>query len=301
MTMVSVIIGTRNRAARLQATIRHLGATVAEAPWELLLVDNGSTDETPAVCAGAQEYVAAPVTALREPRRGVSSAKNLGAAHARGDVLLFIDDDCYAAPDLVQRVADRFTHHDIGFLGGRVLLHDPLDLPLTIRTDTEEEWFPRGRFMPAGAIHGACLAFRRSALERVGLYDPLLGPGTPCGSGEDSELIGRCVLAGWDGVYAPEAVVRHHHGRRTDAESYALYVAYSHGRGGCYAALMLRGYSWIEVMRVWQAGTKGRWRWYGRKELEGSWRYLAGLAHSRRVLPHAPTLRPAQATRSGEG
>ena len=88
----TVILCTRNRAASLARTLESAAAMPPAAePWELLVVDNGSTDDTPAVIASFAGRL--PVRRVFQPLAGLSNARNAGVAEARGDYLLWTDDD----------------------------------------------------------------------------------------------------------------------------------------------------------------------------------------------------------------
>ena len=92
---LSVVIPTRDKAARLRLCLRALEQAAA-CPLEVLVVDDGSGDGTPAVLAAARERGRLPLRVLRSPARGRSAARNCGGAAARGERLLFLDDDVLA-------------------------------------------------------------------------------------------------------------------------------------------------------------------------------------------------------------
>ena len=99
---VSVIIPTRDRAELLRGAVEAvLGQT--HAGLELIIVDDGSRDHTPGVIA---DFSSDPrVRALRnEESRGAAEARNAGAGTARGDLLLFEDDDCRGAPERIEKL-----------------------------------------------------------------------------------------------------------------------------------------------------------------------------------------------------
>ena len=92
--MISVIIATRDRAPLLKGTLDALRNQVSPGcPVEVLVVDNGSIDDTRAVVEAAHRESTIPVIYLSESRPGKSHALNAAVAHARGDLLAFTDDD----------------------------------------------------------------------------------------------------------------------------------------------------------------------------------------------------------------
>jgi glycosyltransferase involved in cell wall biosynthesis len=122
-------------APRIQGELRTLGVDVSERTVSSLLKgrDHASTDDT---CRVIQEFAASaafPVRSLRADAPALSGAKNQAIAAARGEILAFTDDDCYPRPDYLLALADVFQAHDIGVLGGRVVLHDPTDANVSIR------------------------------------------------------------------------------------------------------------------------------------------------------------------------
>jgi glycosyltransferase involved in cell wall biosynthesis len=131
---LSLVICTRNRAPQLARTLERVARIRSRLSWELIIADNGSTDRTNAV---VQEYAAARERAVRMiciPGRGVSYARNAGWQSAKSDIVAYIDDDCYPAEDYVDAVFDCFSNDSrLGFVGGRILLHDPSDRRITIQ------------------------------------------------------------------------------------------------------------------------------------------------------------------------
>jgi GT2 family glycosyltransferase len=107
--LASVIVRSHNEAPRLRLTLASLAAQIE--PAEIVVVDDGSSDDTPAVVA---EWAGqTPVVAVRNASaRGGSSASNLGALRASGDILIFLDGDTLAAPDLVARHLDAHRRGD---------------------------------------------------------------------------------------------------------------------------------------------------------------------------------------------
>jgi glycosyltransferase involved in cell wall biosynthesis len=140
---VSLIISTRNRAERLSGILASLAA-LEDPPggWELILVDNASTDATPTVLEQFARQAAFPVRVVRASIPGVSRGRNAGLAHARGDIIAFTDDDCHPRPDYLRAVVEVFEEsrrsnsdgaRGLGFVGGRIVLHNPDDARVCAR------------------------------------------------------------------------------------------------------------------------------------------------------------------------
>jgi glycosyltransferase involved in cell wall biosynthesis len=236
---LSLIICTRNRAARLAETLKRVSAIRSRLKWELIVVDNGSTDTT---IAGVAEYAATchqPVQMLIERGRGVSCAKNAGWRAARSDIIVCIDDDCYPEENYLDAIFERFSNDPkLGFVGGRILLYDPTDRRVTLQESLNPQWFPPRSFIQPGVIQGANVAYRRAALAGVGGFDPWFGAGARY-SAEEMELMARISAAGWNGAYDPRPVVYHHHGRKTASDEWRLRRWYDWGRGAYYGKCIL--------------------------------------------------------------
>jgi glycosyltransferase involved in cell wall biosynthesis len=275
---ISLIICTRNRAEPLRRCLAAIASIVHDGEWELVVVDNGSTDSTPVVIcefAASQNIRVVPVV---QPLAGLSNARNAGVAAARGDLLLFTDDDCYVAADLLDATRAAFVDPAIGFASGRVMLFDPDDARITINESMTPLVFPARRFLATGLVKGANLAFRRTALNDIAasgpIFDPLLGAGARFPAGEDSDAAQRAALAGWVGVYDPQMVVHHHHGRR-DSDTTELFRSYDIGRGAFHAKLLTLAGGWRPALRAW-AGLPSRARLRPAllgDELRGAWGY----------------------------
>lgn len=282
---VSLVICTRNRADRLARTLDAVAQLAFAGPWEAVLVDNGSTDGTDQALARFAEGSGLNVTLLHEPRPGLSHARNAGWRGARGAIVAFTDDDCYPAADFLAETVRCFAEADVAFVGGRVLLYDNEDLPVTIQLLERRVPVPAASYVRSGLIHGANFAFRRAVLECIGGFDPLLGAGAPLHSSEDWDALIRAIAAVFAGAYDPGPVVFHHHGRRSVAEMKRVKAGYDIGRGAVYAKGLMDARTRVRFVKVIAHRLAGhlvqrRFEILGR-EVRGARRYLALTAMNR--------------------
>jgi glycosyltransferase involved in cell wall biosynthesis len=128
---LSLVICTRNRAPQLAESLQSLTRLQCQLPWELVVVDNGSTDETRGVIKNHGKDLL--LKTVIEPQAGLGRARNQGWSVAQGDIVVFTDDDCYPADDFLSSVVRCFEEDpSLGFIGGRILLYDPEDYRITI-------------------------------------------------------------------------------------------------------------------------------------------------------------------------
>ncbi len=238
--MISLIICTRNRGDRLQKSLDTLkGLQAPDQGWELIIINNASTDQTAIVLERFKKDFTGNFTIVNESRKGASFARNSGWMAAKGDIIASTDDDCYPEPDFLRQIERCFNENPrTGFLGGRVLLYDPDDYPITIKTVMEAKKFEPFNYIGAGEVIGANLSFRREALVQVGGYNENFGPGTDFVA-EDIEIAMRILYKGWEGLYDPRPVVWHHHGRKEEHEVAKLKKQYRLGNGAYLAKAFL--------------------------------------------------------------
>lgn len=215
--MLTVAICTHDRAEALRTALASLAAQqgVSEG-WELLVVANACTDGTPAVL---QEFATLlPLRSIDEPRTGLSQARNRALAEARGDTLIFTDDDVEldrAWLGAYVRAESAFV--DAEFFGGRVIARWDERPPRWFRQESlallggvfvhqdlgeTNRWLEAGDPLPIGASFG----LRRRLWERLGPFRSDLGvSGKQQGRGEETEFLTRAVAAGARGVYVGES------------------------------------------------------------------------------------------------
>jgi len=245
---VSFTLCTKNGGERLRTCLAHIEAMDADPEMELFLVDNGSDDGVSYPLL--QEFAAnsrfdARVRQTMTP--GNSAGRNIALAEATGDVHIFIDDDCYADPQLVREWQRIFAARPgLGFAAGMVKRYDHRYSGLGCVETPHERPLAAGKFVPRGFIQGSNMAFRRQCLIDAGDFDERLGAGTPY-AGEEWDLCLRASRAGWAGGYFPEPKVAHDH-RRAYSVSRERLLYYDLGGGVVYAKNTLTR-SWIQTLR----------------------------------------------------
>jgi glycosyltransferase involved in cell wall biosynthesis len=271
---ISLIIATRDRCESLSRCLQCVKQITFARPWELILVDNGSIDDTAVVMRESMSEVSFPVVYLLEARPGKSHALNTALSMSHGKIIAFTDDDCYPAPDFLSTIWPAFDDTSIGYIAGRIILHDPTDAAITINESTTPLTFPGRSLLSAGSIQGANMAFRRRVLLEIGGFDPLMGPGTPFVA-EDLDVASRASAMGWEGRYCPQVVVRHHHGRKA-SDVPDRFKSYGFGIGAYHMKLLLRGheFGWFAQILYQAPGRYKQSRRMFFSELVGAAKYL---------------------------
>jgi glycosyltransferase involved in cell wall biosynthesis len=212
---VSIVISTYNRAARLPGALDALLAQDAPGlPYEIIVVDNNSSDHTRQVIETFQTRSGGRVRYVFEGRQGVSYGRNAGVQKARAALLAFTDDDMRMAADWVAQVRQALaTHPEWDYAGGRVWPRWSVPPPAWL---TPRHWGPVALLdygaapLPIDAANQRALvtanfAIRRAAFEACGGFSPLTQRTTSdvC-STEDHELLLRLWQTGARGAYVPQ-------------------------------------------------------------------------------------------------
>lgn len=208
---LSVIVCTRNRAGMLPGLFDSLAAQPLEASAaEIIVVDNASRDSTPEVLRAEAARGRLPLRVIDEPAPGLSVARNTGIGQARGDFVIFLDDDALAAPGWLRAYEEAAAEQPI--LQGRILVS--LDRPPPSWMTTADlkylSHLDQGdRAAPlVGNLFGANFGVRRDVFTRVGTFRTDLGAGQ-AGYGEDTDFSRRAVAAGFQLFYLPKALIHH--------------------------------------------------------------------------------------------
>lgn len=215
---ISIVLCTHNRADYLQTALSSLFEQQASrATWELILVDNRSSDATPEIGAALAER--GLLRYLHEPELGLCHARNTGWRNARGPYVAYFDDDAIAEPDWIDAVAEAFAFDPKpGIVGGRVepiwqaprppWLSDEIARSLTIL-----DWSPEPKYIEDARrewLVGANMAIPRTILEEVGGFEPRLDrTGTSLLTGGDVWLQTQIMARGHPCLYQPAMRIRH--------------------------------------------------------------------------------------------
>lgn len=192
---VSVVVPSYNRSALLGRCLSSLEAqTLAKQAYEVIVVDDGSVDDTPDVCAEFIRKATMGLVYVRGSHRGPAAARNLGISRARAGIVAFIDDDCTAARDWLEQISAPFHHEHLAGVEGKVVRH-PDCTPFTHFVEN----LNGGQFLTAN------MAYRLEALEAVHGFDETYLHA----AAEDWDLAFRVLDHGGTILFRPEAVVVH--------------------------------------------------------------------------------------------
>lgn len=216
----TVLICTFNRAEDLVRTLRSLSRTRARLSWDVIVVDNNSTDSTGDVVQSCARDFPVPLHYLFEGRQGKSNALNTGMTRARASVIVFTDDDV-DVPDgwLEAAVRPLLDRSDIDYTGGPVRpawggprpswLDETGNLGGTIAVKDHGRMpfiFEEERKTPLGVN----MAVRRALIERIGGFRPDLGRnGRSLLGQEQAEFFYRSRRVGARGLYVPDMWLTH--------------------------------------------------------------------------------------------
>ena len=216
--LISAIICTHNREQYLGAAIDSLLSQNLAGEYEVIVVDNASTDGTAAV---AKARLSDPkVRYVYEPNLGLSVARNRGAAEARGAILAYLDDDAEASEGWLAALTSIFEQNEkVAIAGGKVTLIWPPNAqpPRWLSADLSSSLgaYDLGDELiyiqqPALTPRGLNYAVRKQFLQGVGGFDPNLGRvGKNLLSNEEQQMTRLALERDWQVAYVPAALAAH--------------------------------------------------------------------------------------------
>lgn len=227
----SIIVCTRDRADEVRACVEACIAHGAlAAGGEIVVVDNGAQP--------LQTTLPDGVSVVREPVAGLSRARNTGAAAARNDVLVYLDDDARPAPGWIESLRDAFCDPHVAIAGGPIHALWPAERPAGWPPAGMESFFSvlslgdcDQSFPGRAEVYGANWAIRRDALTAAGGFDVRFGAGKGGALGGEEFLAATRVqrLGLGAGRYVAAAAVGHRIEPERIDESYILQRAFRNG------------------------------------------------------------------------
>jgi glycosyltransferase involved in cell wall biosynthesis len=319
---ITVAICTHDRPDTLATALQSV-CTQSYERLRVVVVDNAPSDDRArqVVASFAERY---DVTYALEPRPGLSWARNRAIEYAH-DVLAWVDDDETCDEWWAAEIARGFVEVPSADAVTGAVVPSELETPSQLFFERygsvrRHRGFARAVFSPAtrelqSPLYplppfgiGANMAFRRSALERIGGFDCALGAGTLTQTAEDTAAFTALLLSGGTIVYQPTSIVRHQH-RRDDAVLHELLRGHGRGLGAFYTSMLLRRPSCAgELIRLLPAALRDQFSPAGKRAdklsggipaelvranrmgiVQGPFVYARARARARRLRAGAPT------------
>ncbi|MGH7885329.1 MAG: glycosyltransferase [Thermodesulfobacteriota bacterium] len=228
---ISIVICTKNRSEKLSRCLDVINNLESQnLNVELVIVDNNSSDNTQQIIINFSQKSRFALKSVIEKNKGSGYSRNKGILNSKGKIIVMVDDDCYLEKNYLQITSSQFKDSRVGFVAGRILLYDETDSRMTTLYDENKKEFNELQLIQPGRILGANLCFRKDALFSVNCFDTMLGTGTKFAA-EDIDCAYRILSKGWKGLYEPELIVYHHHGRKNPVDTEKLVIFYDRGTG----------------------------------------------------------------------
>jgi glycosyltransferase involved in cell wall biosynthesis len=236
--MMTVVLATRNRAQILKEVLTSFcNLRPPAAGWKLVVIDNGSTDDTSQVLAAFKDRL--PLQSAFQPTLGKNHALNLGLSFLEGDLAVFTDDDVFPRSDwLIQLCKAADAHPEYSMFGGAIIPRWEAPPPSWVKwveqgpvfTLTDPS-FKDGPIIP-GYVFGPNMMIRASIFAGGVQFDPTIGPrGSTYPMGSETELLLRLDRSGHKSWHVGDAVVEHLIRIPQLNESWVSQRAIRYGRG----------------------------------------------------------------------
>lgn len=231
MIKYSIIICTYNRYDHLLETIKSIICVLGDRiDYELLIIDNNSTDHTPSINEKYNDN--SHFRYVLESNQGLSHARNRGIKEAVGDILVFLDDDIELESNYFGRCDELYADMDVSIVGGKVL---PFEIEIP-------SWLPEkfyylasvfdlgDEFKSVHKLMGANYTMKRSIALNIGDYNINLGrKGNILSGGEEVDYLNRARDLGYAISYDPKLIVYHKINNKLNKE-YILTYSFEHGK-----------------------------------------------------------------------
>ena len=260
---MSIVVATRNREEQLRSCLESLIHQDGVSPetYEILVIDNGSTDGTNQAVASIRRQFS-QVRYHYEGRMGLSIARNAGVRLAQGDIISFGDDDAISSPRYVAEVLASFEDPAVACVGGKIVASWPDGaapawfVPKYGNVVGQTSFGETARWMKKDEFpFGGNIAIRREVFQTLGGFNEDLGKrGQNNIWGEEIDLCHRMQEHGYRFFYTPEALVWHVVGRRRATESYFVESIFGKGVTEGYQKLMHKGRAVFTIYLLLKAG-----------------------------------------------
>lgn len=259
---ISAIIPTHNRCESLPEALRSLQEQDLPATdYEIILVDNASTDQTRAVVDALNRNGPRPILYVEENRLGLHHARHAAAQRARGSVLAFTDDDAVCEPDWLRHLLAHYDDPEVGCVGGKISPRWASPPPAwVLRSAGALALLDRGDVARAlrwpEDIYGCNFSIRRDLLFSMGGFNPDSFGSTWWGDGETG-LLRKVYDAGYQVLYEPAARVWHRIPPQRMTLAYMRRRFANQGRADGYSAYRRRPWRLGPLVRSGLYGAAG--------------------------------------------
>ena len=230
---VTVVVPVRNCEKTIGKTLDAIGKLdYPRDKLEVIVVDGISSDKTKDI---VQQY---PVRMLTQSAEGLNQARNAGLENSNGEIIAYTDGDCVVSTKWLRKIVANFDDPEVGAVGGNVVGYRKDNLFAQYADNSVIRVMPFSprrvtldRLKPFLYTPGCNMAFRRSALQKAGLFNPKIRHGF-----DEFETLERIIRTGSKIVFDPEVMVQHQH-RSSLRET--MRQAFNYGAGGALLMKML--------------------------------------------------------------
>ncbi|MFQ6137149.1 MAG: glycosyltransferase [Candidatus Hydrothermarchaeales archaeon] len=205
--MISIIVPVYNAEETVKGCLESLSNQDYDGEYEVILVDDGSTDKSRQMIERYAEKTQKQIALLTQEHKGPAAARNLGAGRARGDIILFTDSDCVADEDWIVEMIKPLEDEGVVGVQGRYKTKQHEIVARFAQYEIEERYerMQKNEFIDFIGSYSA--AYRRDVFLGEGGFDESF----PIASGEDPDLSFRLASKGYKMVFNPDAIVYHNH------------------------------------------------------------------------------------------
>jgi cellulose synthase/poly-beta-1,6-N-acetylglucosamine synthase-like glycosyltransferase len=214
--VISVVVPAYNAEKTIGSCVRSLQKQSYGGQYEVIVVDDGSSDNT--ACAAAQ----ANARVISQKNMGPAAARNRGARSAKGSIILFTDADCVADRNWIKEMISSFTDVRIAGVQGKYRTRQSGLIPVFVQEEIEQRYQEISRQKSIEFVGSYAAGYRKKAFLSVNGFDESF----PQASGEDADLSFRLAKKGKRMVFNPRAIVYHTH-----PESLFVYLRSKYYRG----------------------------------------------------------------------